>query len=110
MQINETLFPLTHEYLNSPWAYHSIDETVYSAASQLLMFMQQHEEFQKYNNADNSEQDVRLLFDEIIDSWIAENYLVADSDELFEKYNILTDSHINKALKSDLFNNVWQRR
>jgi hypothetical protein len=52
----------------------------------------------------NSEQDVRLMFEELADWWIDDKYLILTEDEQsMRNYNILIDRKTNKVIKDDVF-------
>lgn len=103
-------FPKIYEYLDDTFPLHSsIDVTIYDAANRLLKYFERNAEFTKFNHSENSDQDVKTLFEEMVDKWIEENYLnvpeTSDDSNLawMEKYNILTDSETNAVIKDELF-------
>ena len=99
-------FPSIYEFLNRPYAFHSIDSVVYTAAQGLLDYFRTNNTFQIYNHNMNSDQDVRTMFDELADWWIDENYLKFDGEcdhNTFYEYNVLTDRETNKVLKDEIF-------
>ena len=99
-------FPNIYEFLNRPYAYHQIDNVVYDAAQKLLDYFRDNKTFQIYNHSMNSDQDVQIMFDELVDRWIDEHYLnisgECEHDMLYE-YNVLTDRETNKVIKDEIF-------
>lgn len=99
-------FPNIYEFLNRPYAYHQIDDVVYDTAQKLLDYFRDNKTFQIYNHAMNSDQDVRIMFDELVDWWVDEHYLdisgECEGDTLYE-YNVLTDRETNKVIKDEIF-------
>jgi hypothetical protein len=97
-------FPSIYAYLNQEFSYHDIDDVVYDAANRLLDYLKSNTTFQLYNHLMNSEQDVRLMFEELADWWIDDKYLILTEDEQsMRNYNILTDRNTNKVIKDDVF-------
>ena len=99
-------FPNIYEILNRPYAYHQIDAVVYDTAQKLLDYFRNNKTFQIYNHAMNSDQDVRIMFDELVDWWIDEHYLNISGEcehDMFYEYNVLTDREINKVIKDEIF-------
>ena len=97
-------FSNIYAYLNQECSYHDIDDIVYDAAIRLLDYLKSNETFQMYNHKMNSEQDVRLMFEELADWWIDDKYLILTEDEQsMRNYNILTDRETNKVIKDDIF-------
>ena len=100
----EEQFPNIYAYLNQEYSYHDIDNVVYDAAIRLLDYLKSNETFQIYNHKMNSEQDVRLMFEELADWWIDDKYLILTEDEQsMRNYNILIDRKTNKVIKDDVF-------
>jgi hypothetical protein len=57
----------------------------------------------------NSEQDVRLMFEELADWWIDDKYLILTEDEQSMcNYNILIDRKTNKVIKDEVFRLIRQ--
>jgi hypothetical protein len=82
---------------------------VYDAANRLLDYLKSNETFQMYNHKMNSEQDVRLMFEELADWWIDDKYLILTEDEQsMRNYNILIDRKTNKVIKDDVFRLIRQ--
>ena len=99
-------FPDIYEFLNRPYAYHQIDDVVYDTAQKLLDYFRNNKTFHIYNHAMNSDQDVRIMFDELVDWWIDEHYLNISGEcehDMFYEYNVLTDREINKVVKDEIF-------
>ena len=97
-------FPNIYAYLNQECSYHDIDNVVYNAATRLLDYLKSNTTFQLYNHKMNSEQDVRLMFEELADWWIDDKYLILTEDEQSMcNYNILIDRKTNKVIKDDVF-------
>ena len=97
-------FPNIYEFLNRPYAYHQIDDVVYDTAQKLLDYFRDNKTFQIYNHSMNSDQDVRIMFDELVDWWIDEHYLHIDENiEKMHEYNVLTDRETNKVIKDEIF-------
>ena len=95
-----------YEFLNRPYAYHQIDDVVYDTAQKLLDYFRDNKTFQSYNHSMNSDSDVRIMFDELVDWWIDEHYLDISGeckDDMFYEYNILTDREVNKVIKDEIF-------
>ena len=102
----KTKFPNIYEFLNRPYAYHQIDDVVYDTAQKLLDYFRDNKTFQIYNHSMNSDQDVRIMFDELVDWWIDEHYLNISSEcehDTFYEYNVLTDREVNKVIKDEIF-------
>ena len=52
----------------------------------------------------NSDQDVKKMFDELVDLWIDEQYIkFTDDEQSMRDYNILTDRDTNRVIKDDVF-------
>ena len=103
-------FPDIYEFLNRPYAYHQIDAVVYDTAQKLLDYFRDNKTFQIYNHSMNSDSDVRIMFDELVDWWIDEHYLNISGEcehDTFYEYNVLTDREINKVVKDEIFRIVW---
>ena len=97
-------FPNIYEFLNRPYAYHQIDDVVYDTAQKLLDYFRDNKTFQIYNHSMNSDQDVRIMFDELVDWWIDEHYLNLDGNiETMYEYNVLTDRETNNVIKDEIF-------
>ena len=99
-------FPNIYEFLNRPYAYHQIDAVVYDTAQKLLDYFRNNKTFQIYNHAMNSDSDVRIMFDELVNWWIDEHYLNIFGeckDDMFYEYNVLTDREVNKVVKDEIF-------
>ena len=96
-------FSNIYAYLNQECSYHNIDEVVYDAANRLLDYLKSNVTFQLYNHRMNSEQDVRLMFDELVDWYIDDKYLITEDEQSMRNYNILTDRETNKVIKDDIF-------
>jgi len=97
-------FPNIYEFLNRPYAYHQIDDVVYDTAQKLLDYFRDNKTFQIYNHSMNSDQDVRIMFDELVDWWVDEHYLNLDENiEKMYEYNVLTDRETNKVIKDEVF-------
>ena len=99
-------FPDIYEFLNRSYAYHQIDDVVYDTAQKLLDYFRDNKTFQIYNHSMNSDQDVRIMFDELVDWWIDEYYLNISGEcehDTFYEYNVLTDREINKVIKDEIF-------
>lgn len=97
-------FPNIYEFLNRPYAYHQIDDVVYDTAQKLLDYFLDNKTFRIYNHSMNSDQDVRIMFDELVDWWIDEHYLNLDENiEKMYEYNVLTDRETNKVIKDEIF-------
>lgn len=97
-------FPNIYEFLNRPYTHHQIDDVVYDTAQKLLDYFRDNKTFQIYNHAMNSDQDVRIMFDELVDWWIDEHYLNLDENiEKMYEYNVLTDRETNKVIKDEIF-------
>ena len=99
-------FPNIYEFLNRPYAYHQIDDVVYDTAQKLLDYFRGNKTFQSYNHSMNSDSDVRIMFDELVDWWIDEHYLNISGEcehDMFYEYNVLTDREINKVIKDEIF-------
>ncbi len=101
-------FPSIYAYLNQEFSYHDIDDVVYDAANCLLDYLKSNTTFQLYNHHMNSEQDVRFMFDELVDWYIDDKYLITEDEQSMYKYNILTDRNTNKVIKDDLFRLIHQ--
>ena len=101
-------FPSIYAYLNQEFSYHDIDDVVYDAANRLLDYLISNTTFQLYNHHMNSEQDVRLMFDELVDWYIDDKYLITEDEQTMYKYNILTDRNTNKIIKDDVFRLIRQ--
>lgn len=102
-------FSNIYAYLNQECSYHDIDDVVYDAANRLLDYLKSNETFQMYNHKMNSEQDVRLMFEELADWWIDDKYLILTEDEQsMRNYNILIDRKTNKVIKDDVFRLIRQ--
>lgn len=102
-------FPKLQEFLNRPGSYHIFDEKIYSAAQRLLKDVRSNKEFMKYVNPDNSREDVRRMFDGLVDEWIDAQFIDIKQDGSWdcEMYNVLTNQKINKLLKEDIFNLIY---
>lgn len=97
-------FPNIYNHLNQQWSYHDIDDVVYSAATRLLDYIMSYKTFQIYNHRMNSDQDVKKMFDELVDLWIDEQYIkFTDDEQSMRDYNILTDRDTNRVIKDDVF-------
>ena len=96
-------FPNIYAYLNQEFSYHDIDNVVYDAANRLLDYLKSNKTFQLYNHHMNSEQDVRLMFDELVDWYIDDKYLITEDEQSMRNYNILIDRKTNKVIKDDVF-------
>ena len=99
-------FPHIYEFLNRPYAYHQIDDVVYDTAQKLLDYFRNNKIFQSYNHSMNSDSDVRIMFDELVDWWIDEHYLNISGEcerDTFYEYNVLTDREVNKVIKDEIF-------
>ena len=101
-------FQNIYAYLNQECSYHDIDNVVYDAANRLLDYLKSNTTFQLYNHHMNSEQDVRLMFDELVDWYIDDKYLITEDEQSMYKYNILTDRNTNKVIKDDVFRLIRQ--
>ena len=102
----KTKFPNIYEFLNRPYADHQIDDLVYDTAQKLLDYFRDNKTFQIYNHVMNSDQDVRIMFDELVDWWIDEHYLNISGEcehDTFYEYNVLTDREVNKVIKDEIF-------
>ena len=99
-------FPNIYEFLNRPYAYHQIDDVVYDTAQKLLDYFRDNKTFQIYNHSMNSDQDVQIMFDELVDRWIDEHYLNSSGEcehDMLYEYNVLTDRETNKVIKDEIF-------
>ena len=99
-------FPDIYEFLNRPYAYHQIDDVVYDTAQKLLDYFRDNKKFQIYNHSMNSDSDVRIMFDELVDRWIDEHCLDISGEcehDTFYEYNVLTDREVNKVIKDEIF-------
>ena len=107
-----TQFESIQDYLNRPSAYHLVNEIVQVASHRLLEHFNANKEFQTFNNSLNSRADVREMFETLTDKWISDNYLdISTTDpNAMEKYNILTDSNINRVIKDEIFGILWANR
>ena len=92
--------------------YRLVNEVMQAASRHLLDYFNANKEFQTFNNSRNGQADVRQMFDEMTDKWISDNYLNVTPDDLkiMEKYNILTDSNINRVIKDEIFGILWANR
>ena len=102
----KTKFPNIYEFLNRPYAHHQIDDVVYDTAQKLLDYFRDNKTFQIYNHSMNSDQDVRIMFDELVDWWIDEHCLNISGEceyDTFYEYNVLTDRDVNKVIKDEIF-------
>ena len=70
----KTKFPNIYEFLNRPYADHQIDDLVYDTAQKLLDYFRNNKFFQSYNYSMNSDSDVRIMFDELVNWWIDEHH------------------------------------
>ena len=99
-------FPNIYEFLNRPYAYHQIDDVVYDTAQKLLDYFRDNKTFQSYNHSMNSDSDVQIMFDELVDLWIDDHYLNISGEcehDTFYEYNVLTDREVNKVIKAEIF-------
>ena len=102
----KTKFPNIYEFLNRPYAYHQIDDVVYDTAQKLLDYFRDNKTFQSYNHSMNSDSDVQIMFDELVDLWIDDHYLNISGEcehDTFYEFNVLTDREINKVVKDEIF-------
>ena len=92
--------------------YRLVNEVMQAASRHLLDYFNANKEFQTFNNSRNSQPDVRQMFDEMTDKWISDNYLnvTPDDPRTMEKYNILTDSMINRSIKDEIFGILWANK
>ena len=102
----KTKFSNIYEFLNRPYAYHQIDDVVYDTAQKLLDYFRNNKIFQSYNHSMNSDSDVWIMFDELVNWWIDEhhfNIFGEYKDDMFYEYNVLTDREVNKVIKDEIF-------
>ena len=97
------------EFLNRSCSYHMFDEKIYSEAQRLLEDVRSNKEFMKYVNPANSREDVQKMFEGLVDEWIDAHFIDIKEDGSWncEMYNVLTDQKINKLLKEDIFNLIY---
>jgi hypothetical protein len=83
--------------------YDSVIERIMNISVSLLSDMETNGSFLIHLIPENSIQDVRLLFDEIVENWISDN-LIDESD--MTRFNMFTDFNVELSVKEDIFRHI----
>ena len=90
------------EYFTQPFAYHTVEGDAYRIAEKMYEGVMMHKQFLAYVNKDNSIEDIRKMYDELVESWTVGEFVIRKEDDDMYDYN-LVNGNIGDIIKDDVF-------